>query len=306
MPDQTRQPLLTANLMCMASMFIWAASLPAAEPLIAALPPLPLTAMRMTLAAIALFPAWWIADGGRAVLRARWGRGLLIGALAFGGGAFLLVLGQLLSDPVTTAIVAASMPVVGIALEVALDGRRLTPALVAGLVLSLVGGLVALSRGGAPGLGLGALACLGSVIVFTLGSRLTVTAFPDLTPIGRTAITLVGAAVGTLLAAGLQVAAGGTAGDWIGIGASGWVAMLIYSVGGLGLSQVLWIRSVGSLGIGLAALHINAAPFYVMLILFGLGHPWNWMQALGAVIVGLGVLVAQNLLPRRARRIHRT
>ena len=125
MPDQTRQPLLTANLMCMASMFIWAASLPAAEPLIAALPPLPLTAMRMTLAAIALFPAWWIADGGRAVLRARWGRGLLIGALAFGGGAFLLVLGQLLSDPVTTAIVAASMPVVGIALEVALDGRRL-------------------------------------------------------------------------------------------------------------------------------------------------------------------------------------
>ena len=68
-------------------------------------------------------------------------------------------------------------------------------------------------------------------------------------------------------------------------------------VGSLALSQVLWIKSVGRLGIGLAALHINAAPFYVMLILFAFGAPWNWTQALGAAIVGLGVLVAQGVIP---------
>ena len=47
--------------------------------------------------------------------------------------------------------------------------------------------------------------------------------------------------------------------------------MLLFSIGALGLSQLLWIMSVERLGIGLSAMHINAAPFYVMLILFALG-----------------------------------
>ncbi len=34
-----------------------------------------------------------------------------------------------------------------------------------------------------------------------------------------------------------------------------------------------------------------------MLILFALGHPWDWAQALAATVVGLGVLVAQGILP---------
>lgn len=73
--------------------------------------------------------------------------------------------------------------------------------------------------------------------------------------------------------------------------------MLLLSVGALGVSQVMWIMSVERLGIGLSALHINAAPFYVMLILFALGQAWDWSQALAATVVGLGVLVAQGILP---------
>ena len=76
---------------------------------------------------------------------------------------------------------------------------------------------------------------------------------------------------------------------------------MLYAVTGLALSQVLWILSVGQLGIGLASLHINAAPFYVMAILYALGGPWNATQALGAAIVGVGVLIAQ-IPPRPARR----
>jgi hypothetical protein len=58
----------------------------------------------------------------------------------------------------------------------------------------------------------------------------------------------------------------------------------------------MWIMSVERLGIGLSALHINAAPFYVMLILFALGAGWNWTQAGAAAVVGLGVLVAQGII----------
>ncbi|MCX8509607.1 MAG: DMT family transporter, partial [Rhodobacteraceae bacterium] len=123
---QTRPSLLAANLLCMASMFIWAAGLPAAQPLIHKLPPLSLTAARMALAALSMLPCWALMDGWGALRAAQWGKGLLIGASTIGLGAFMLVTGQGMSDPVTVAIISASMPVVGIAIELLLDGRKLT------------------------------------------------------------------------------------------------------------------------------------------------------------------------------------
>ena len=63
----------------------------------------------------------------------------------------------------------------------------------------------------------------------------------------------------------------------------------------MAISQVLWIRSVGHLGIALSSLHINATPFYVMLILFALGGAWNWTQAAAALVVGVGVFIAQGV-----------
>jgi membrane protein YdbS with pleckstrin-like domain len=42
---------------------------------------------------------------------------------------------------------------------------------------------------------------------------------------------------------------------------------------------------------------MNATPFYVMLILFAMGGAWNWTQAFAAAIVGLGVLIAQGVIP---------
>ena len=171
-----------------------------------------------------------------------------------------------------------------------------------GLILSLAGGVLALDMGaGGAGGGLslawGALLCFGSVVSFTIGSRLTVTAFPKETPLGRTAVTLTGAAIAALIVAGGQVGLGG---EMPSFAAWGWKeigAILLFSVGALGISQVMWIMSVERLGIGLSALHINAAPFYVMLILFALGGLWNWPQAFAAALVGLGVLIAQGILP---------
>ena len=69
----------------------------------------------------------------------------------------------------------------------------------------------------------------------------------------------------------------------------------MFAIGGLAISQVLWIMSVGQLGIGLASLHINATPFYVMLILFAFGAAWSWPQAIAAAVVGLGVVIAQGM-----------
>lgn len=292
---QTRTPLI-ANVICMLSMFVWAAGLPAAEILIGKVPALPLTAARMAMAAAVLLPLWLALEGAAPLRTAHWGKGIIIGGLTIGLGAFLLVIGQSMTGPVTVAIISASMPLIGITIEVVLDGRKITPALIVGLILALIGGIMALGTGAASvNLGLGALFCFASVLSFTIGSRLTVTRFPDLSPLGRTTITLSGAAILTTVAALVHAGLGATGPDWSLIGWHEVGALAVFSIGGLAISQVLWIMSVGQLGIGLASLHINATPFYVMLILFGLGAAFSWPQALAAAVVGLGVLIAQGV-----------
>jgi drug/metabolite transporter (DMT)-like permease len=299
---QTRQSsLLTANLICMGSMLIWAAGLPAADHLIPLLIPEQLNALRMLLAGGFLVVIWALFEGFAPLRATNWLKGIAVGSL-IGLGAWFLIKGQAIGGAVTAAVISSTLPVVGIALEVALDGRKVTLALILGLILSLAGGVMALDLGaGGAGGGLslawGAVLCFCSVVSFTIGSRLTVTAFPKETPLGRTAVTLTGAAIAALIVAGGQVGLGG---EMPSFAAWGWKeigAILLFSVGALGISQVMWIMSVERLGIGLSALHINAAPFYVMLILFALGGLWNWPQAFAAALVGLGVLIAQGILP---------
>ena len=284
---------LTANLLCLASMLVWAMGLPAADVLIGPVPPLWLVAARMAVAAAVLLPVWliWERPDWR---RAPWAKGAAVGAL-LGGCGFLIVVAQAATDAVTVAVVSATMPVIGITIEVLAEGRRVSLPLLAGVALSLAGGLLVYAAAmGNLDLGLGALAALASTVLFTLASRWTVTALPTQSPLGRTALTLTGAALVTGAAALAGSALGSPSPDWAAIGPREWGALLIYGFFAMVLSQMLWIASIGHLGIGLGALHINAAPFYVMIFLFLLGQPWNWMQALGALIVGVGVLIAQS------------
>jgi drug/metabolite transporter (DMT)-like permease len=281
----------------MVSMLIWAASLPAADLIIPLLLPEQLNALRMSLAALSLLPVWALVEGWRPLTQVSWLKGVAVGAL-IGIGAWFLVMGQARSGPVTVAVISATMPVVGIALEVVLDGRKMTRALTFGLMLTVIGGFLALDfRSGGLTLGLGALFCFGSVLTFTLGSRLTVTAFPDQSPLGRTTVTLTGAAIAAMAVALLQWALGTPAPSFAAWGLPEVGAILLFSVGALGVSQVLWIMAIGRIGIGLTALHMNTTPFYVMLILFALGGVWNWPQAGAAALVALGVLIAQGILP---------
>jgi drug/metabolite transporter (DMT)-like permease len=300
-PPAAPQPsALVGNALCMASMLAWALGLPALGHLVQFIPPVPLTAFRVGLAGTVLVIAWLAWEGAGALRRAPWLRGIGVGFVVMGVGAILVAVALERTDPVTVAIITALMPVIGIALECLLDGRRLTLTLVVGLLLSLAGGLVALDLGATtPGLGLGALAAFGSVLAFTWGSRASVTAFPGLTPLGRTAITVAGAGISMAVLAAISALLGGAPVNWAGIGPPEVAALVAASIGSIALSQTLWIASVGLLGIGIASLHMNAVPFYVMALTFALGGAWNWAQAAGAGIVVLGVATAQGLLSRR-------
>ena len=291
-----RSSILSANILCTLSMLSWAAGLPAADVLIPIIPSLPLTAARMGLAAIVLLVAWIVIEGPRAALRAPWVRSVSIGTMLT-VGAWLLILGQARTDAVTVAIISSTLPIVGITLEVMFDKRRLSATLLSGMALSLFGGLIALwGKGLGLDLGLGALLCLGSVVLYTVASRLSVTALPSLTPLARSAATVTGAGLSAVALSLLATAFGAPAPDWGLLGPNEMAALVTFAMLSMAISQILWVSSVGSLGIGVAALHINAAPFYVMLISLALGGSWNHWQAVGAVVVVMGVMLAQGLL----------
>ncbi len=292
--------LLIANLICLASMVIWAAGLPAADLIVPHMPPLALTAARAILAAAVLVPIWWAVEGTAALRGADWLRGAWVGFVTLGLASVTVIIALTLTDAVTVAIVTAVMPVAGIALECVADRRPFTKAVAIGLLLSIAGGLVALAGNmGAIDFGLGALAALASVLCYTWGSRETVKALPHLTSLGRSAVTVGGAAVVMLIVAlgdGLVRDAWPT---WGAIGAREVMGLVIFGIGSMAVSQLLWIISVGRIGIGAASLHMNAVPFYVMLMVFLLGGAWSWWQTAGAVIVVAGALIAQGLLPLR-------
>jgi drug/metabolite transporter (DMT)-like permease len=297
-PD-ARRSLLAANLICLASMVIWAAGLPAGNLIVPHMPPVALTAARATLAALVLVPVWWAVEGGSALRDADWLRGAWVGFVALGLASVFVVIALALTDSVTVAIVTAVMPVAGIALECLADKRPFTKALALGLLLSLIGGAVALS--GNPGsvdIGFGALAALASVLCYTWGSRETVRALPQMTALGRSAVTVAGAAIVMLIAALADGLIRNQWPDWGAIGVLEFSGLAIFGIGSMALSQLMWIVSVGRIGIGAASLHMNAVPFYVMLIVFLFGGPWSWAQALGAVIVVTGALIAQGLIRR--------
>ena len=291
------QSMLTANLICVASMLVWAAGLPAADTIIPLIPPLPLTAMRTGMAALALMLVWLAVEGLSPIRRAQWAKGILIGGICIALGATLLVIGQAYTDAVTVSVIAITMPIIGIGFEVLLDGRPVTKALVIGLCLSLLGGVIALAQGGfSLDLGVGALLTLTSFVVFNWGSRATVTTFPDMTALGRTALTVSGAFVVALIVSLSWSAMGGAPVLWQALGWKEVGALAIFSIGALAISQILWIMSIERMGIGAASLHMNAVPFYVMIIAFAFGGDWNWLQTFGAVVVVLGVMIAQGLI----------
>lgn len=300
-PDPTaRRSLVASNLICLASMVVWAAGLPAADLIIPHMPPVALTACRALLAAAVLLPVWWLVEGRAAVLGANWLRGAWVGFVTLGLASFFVIIALRFNDPVTVAIVSAIMPVIGILLEYVADNRPFTRALAVGLVLSVAGGLIAVSGAdGEVSFGIGVLAALASVTLYTWGSRETVKAFPDLTPLGRSTITITGGAVVATIAA---LANGVLRGQWPDWAAIGWVefgGLAAFSIGSMAIAQLLWIVSVGRIGIGAASMHMNAVPFYVMLMVFLAGGPWNWAQTLGAAIVVTGAAIAQGLVGGR-------
>ncbi len=285
---------LSGNLLAAGSTLVWATGFAAAEGLLATWDPTPAVAGRFAMALLFLVPLWLLAEG---VPRGfRWGPGLLVGAVGFGGSATLLIWAQAATDPVTVAVIASASPICATFVEWALERRPLTRAFLLGLLASVAGGVIA-TMGGGGGQGnllLGAALAISSCLLYSWASHETVRRMPGRTVLAQSTVTAVGAGAATLAVFALLAATGRAALPPSAFGAESLGLLAVYGMGGLAVSQILFIGAVRKIGVALASFHLNVAPFYVMLILIALGGEWSWAQALGATVVAGGVLLAQR------------
>ena len=286
--------LLRGNLMLMIAMITWAAGFPAADYLLHhGWGSLFIINVRYILVVGVLLPLWIFVDGPRALLDADWIRGLWVGGISFGFGAYLLIVAQYLTDPVLVAIIAASMPIAGTIIEVFYKERVLEWRFFVGLVFTVCGGVIAAGQAQATSFGLGIALAVIATLLFAWGSHAAVRSFPKLTTLGRMTITFSGGFVAVVLAAIISLILGHDFFPARSITFYDLGMLSVYSILAIMISQYFWLLGVERLGIALASFHINTAPFYVMLILLVLGSAWSWTQAIGAGFVALGVFVSQ-------------
>jgi drug/metabolite transporter (DMT)-like permease len=302
--DPLNTPLpgvVVSNLTCFSAMVMWSFAFPIAEFMLDSWGTVALVLARQFIGVSALFTCWLWLDGHAKIRAANWLGGVRIGGVGFGLGSITFLVGQNMSDAVTPAIAASMMPIVGALLEVTLDGRRMRPLLLCGILLALLGGLLATgTRMNEGNFGWGSLLCLFSVILFAWATRATNRSFRGLSFVGQTTITLSGSLL-VVLVVFLLMHLLAIPGTTIGLLDTNHVGLLVFtSVASLALAQFMWIRGAAGLGILLASLHMNAVPFYVMVIVvLFLGESWNWWQAAGAALVAVGVLLAQSASRRQ-------
>jgi drug/metabolite transporter (DMT)-like permease len=299
-PAVARPPALTGNLLALVSTVLWASSFPATEHLLNSWDPLLLSLARLAGATLCLLGLLFLAGRARELRRAPWRDVALLGALGVAAPAFLLVVGQSRSDAVTVAIVSTTLPLISAVMGWLLDGERPGLLVLSGILLAILGGSLASLAGAGPAAGPrgGEVLVLGSMILWIWYSRAAMVRLRGCSDLAISGLTfLAGAAiVAVAIALALPLRLAVPRFDL----APPVLALLVWmSMIAIGLSVLMWFTCARLLGITVAAIHTNLAPFYVMLIALAFGGSVVWQQAIGATLVVAGAFLAQLASLRR-------
>ena len=291
------------NVMAVLSMLLWSTSFPISEVLLMRWDALSLAAVRLGGGALMLALMGW---GIRK--RYSWTNwpvrsALVIGAVGIGIGTFALNLGLKYSNPVNVSVIVTTIPLFSVMLGVIKHEETLSPRIMIAIGLAICGGVLVSwsstqTQAGFQG---GELLVLGAVILWTWYSRVSVTRLLVIPAYPRTVLTILGGAL-CLIPVALVLEGSG----WVDLNAP-WSVSDLPLIGGLcvfgvGLSMVCWMISAEKIGVTIAALHINALPFYVLLIGLMFGGTLLMSQVMGVVLVATGAVLAQIPAQRSGAR----
>ena len=291
------------NVMAVLSMLLWSTSFPISEVLLMRWDALSLAVVRLGGGALMLtLMGWGIRN------RYSWTNwpvrsALMIGAVGIGIGTFALNLGLKYSNPVNVSVIVTTIPLFSVMLGVIKHEETLSPRIMIAIGLAICGGVLVSwsstqTQAGFQG---GELLVLGAVILWTWYSRVSVTRLLVIPAYPRTVLTILGGAL-CLIPVALVLEGSG----WVDLNAP-WSVSDLPLIGGLcafgvGLSMVCWMISAEKIGVTIAALHINALPFYVLLLGLMFGGTLLVSQVTGAVLVATGAVLAQIPAQRSGAR----
>ena len=85
--------------------------------------------------------------------------------------------------------------------------------------------------------------------------------------------------------------------DW-SLGWEVWLLLLLATLGPLVLTNILWFRSIHKIGPAKATLAVNLQPFVAaILAVVLLSEPLSWLQVVGGVLIGVGILFVRRRAP---------
>jgi drug/metabolite transporter (DMT)-like permease len=297
-PDRTQ-----GNVMAVLAMLLWSTSFPISEVLLMRWDALSLAVVRLGGGALMLTLMGW---GFRK--RYRWTdwpvrSALVVGAVGIGIGTLALNLGIKYSNPINVSVIATTIPLFSVMLGVIKHEETLSLRIIVAIGLAICGGVLVSWSSTQTQVGFrgGELLMLGAVILWTWYSRVAVTRLLVIPAYPRTVLTMLGGAL-CLIPVALVLEGSG----WVDLSAPwsrfDFVLILGLCVFGVGLSMVCWMISAEKIGVTIAALHINALPFYVLLLGLMFGGTLLMSQVTGAVLVATGAVLAQMPAQRSGAR----
>jgi len=296
--------LFAGNAVTLAATVLWASSFLATDRLLRSWNPVWLTVGRILGAGLLLLAFCALTGRLRTLRPDSWSRLTGASVLGFGMAGLCIVVGQKFADPVTTAIIVTTGPLISALLGILEGSERPSAHLWAGILMAMAGGVLASLAPGSwvPAPRGGELLVLLSQILWIWYSRISAHGLGELDAIAKSTL---GLTIGGLFL--LAVAAIGTASGLVpfeidtrprSLALLGWLAGFSIAV-----SVSLWLAGVRILGATIAAIHTNLAPFYVMLMaLLLLGTAPRLGQILGGALVAGGAVLAQWPAIRRALR----
>jgi drug/metabolite transporter (DMT)-like permease len=295
-------PRVSGNLVTVMSMVLWATAFPVTELLLEGWHPLLMVPPRLAFATLGLGLLMLFLGGAGRLRGVPWRDVALLGGLGLGAGTTLLVWGQAYSNPVSVAIIATTMPLVSAVVGLIGGRERVTPAIGLGIACAIAGGILASwpPEGGSPDFRGGEILVLGSVLLFVWYSRASVDRLAELSDLTKAALTMGAALVVVTIATAAAVSGGLVEARYEASLASLGLLLWLGCVSN-GPSMVLWLFGARQLGVTIASIHLNAVPFYVILIALAAGGSLYPTQVWGACLVALGALLAQLPGLRRAR-----
>jgi drug/metabolite transporter (DMT)-like permease len=282
-------PEMHAHLVLISAMLLWGLNVPLMKLLLAYIHPITLAWLRMSCACLVFGAiAFWRNGCLPSIPRTHWKALFICGGLMVYVNQILFNPGMARTTATNTALILGLGPLISSLLATIAFREKLGVHRMAGIAIALGGvAMVILQRPGAElgAAGLGDALVAASVLSFAIGGVLVQRLARQLDALS---ISLVIHVTGAVL---LAMHASFTGFDQRTLDADGPLLMLIVlsGVGATAIGNLIWNRSIGTLGFSRAALYLNLVPlFAITAAVIFLGEPASRWLVLGFLCVVAG------------------